>query len=560
MKKTILTAALLFLMGAAFCQNSLPFTKGINMLTYFETWTKGVLPSLNKHDERDFACLKSMGVDVIRLPVHFENLMEPYATGEIYDIVLDRLDQVCDWAEKYEIYLIIDNHSFNSEAEDNNPPSAQFYKEHLEAVWTQLAQRYKDRSKYIIYEIINEPKSKGDVASKWVKIQQEIIDLIRSYDPYRDIVVTSADFSSIDTLVKMKPYKDPNLIYSFHFYEPFVFTHQGVTWVGKEMMDLEDVPFPYDWKKIPKLQGNAKDSWIQDYLRDGYNTDGTVSYINNRIKKAADWAKKNKVRVWCGEMGAKTWINSEYRLAWINATRTALLENDIPYCCWGLDGSDGFLKSDDDSLLFPDDIDETALEAYGFAMPDEKLMENINNINLLQESYIVYEGGILAKKTKINMWGNTQTEKDIYTHDFCIKASYASQWGACDFYLNKNITSQLAEYDKELSICFYVKFSNQNQSFLIDFRDKDEGYGLLPWSRAIRVEASDYPTGEWVEIEIPFSNINETGAWSSTEQKFYEPENKFDWNRLEVLSLNFNDNDNKYTGDIYIDDIVFKKK
>ena len=286
MKRIILTIALLLLTASAFCQNNLPFSKGINMLTYFESWDKGVLPNLNKHDEADFACLKDMGVEVIRLPVHFDNLMEPYATGKIYDIIFEKLDLVCDWAEKYQIYLVIDNHSFNSEEEDNNPPSAQFYKEHLESVWAQVADRYKDRSQYIIYEIINEPKGKGDVKQKWVSVQQEIIDLIRSYDPYRDIVVTSADFSSIDTLVKMKPYKDPNLIYTFHFYEPFIFTHQGATWVGKEMMDLEGLPFPYDRKKLPKLRGNAKNSWVQWQIENEYYQTGTEKFINNRIKKA----------------------------------------------------------------------------------------------------------------------------------------------------------------------------------------------------------------------------------------------------------------------------------
>lgn len=59
MKKRILILTALILSGFVFAQNNLPFTKGINMLTFFETWNKGELPNLNKHDEADFACLKS---------------------------------------------------------------------------------------------------------------------------------------------------------------------------------------------------------------------------------------------------------------------------------------------------------------------------------------------------------------------------------------------------------------------------------------------------------------------------------------------------------------------
>ncbi|MBO4728209.1 MAG: cellulase family glycosylhydrolase, partial [Spirochaetaceae bacterium] len=116
----------------------LPFKKGIDMLTFFESWQAGNLPDLNKYDETDFAMLKSMGVDVIRLPIHFENLMEPAYTGKVMDIVFEKLDEVCDWAEKYQIYLVIDDHSFNSIDEDRNPPSLKLYKEHLEAVWPQI--------------------------------------------------------------------------------------------------------------------------------------------------------------------------------------------------------------------------------------------------------------------------------------------------------------------------------------------------------------------------------------------------------------------------------------
>ena len=265
MKKLFAILFLTFCSFAAFAQNRLPFTKGIDMLTYFETWNEGELPNMNKYDEADFACLKSMGIDVIRLPVHFDLLMEPVDTGTINELVLERLDQVCDWAEKYQIYLVIDNHSFNTPEYNNNPPSLEKFQDHLEAVWSQVAPRYNSRSEYIIYEILNEPVLRENTDSKWYKVQQSIIDTIRKYDPTRDIVVT-AGVSYVDTLVKMKPYKDPNLIYTFHYYEPHIFTHQGATWCGPEYTDLEGLPFPYDRKRLPKLKGNAKNSFIQDYI------------------------------------------------------------------------------------------------------------------------------------------------------------------------------------------------------------------------------------------------------------------------------------------------------
>ena len=559
MKKLLISLFLVCSMFAAFAQESLPFTKGINMLTFFETWNKGELPNLNKHDEADFACLKSMGVEVIRLPVHFDLLMEPYDTGIIYDFVLEKLDQVCDWAEKYQIYLIIDDHSFNTEEYDNNPPSVQLYQEHLESVWRQIASRYNNRSKYIIYEILNEPKSNGEIASKWIKLQQGIIDLIRSYDPERDIVVTSANFSSIDTLAKMKPYKDPNLIYTFHFYEPMLFTHQGATWVGKGMANTSDIPFPYERARMPKLnKAAASDGWVQSMYSEYYNI-GTVKYINQRIKKAADWAKKNKVRVWAGEMGAKTWINSEDRLAWINATRIALEENNIPYCCWGLDGSDGFLKSDKAGMFFPDDIDKDALEAYGFTMPDPKLSEKASLSITFQKPYLVYDGlsGVGVGKL---YWGKIKEIKKDSDRDYCMVISYPAQQNGCRFYLPNKVISLMAEKPQNFTVSFSVKFADNKQEFYLNLSDTDEGAELPPWNISVPIKASDYKVGEWVTVEIPISKLSESGAWSNKANKWFNPQGKFDWSRLECIYFDFDDFDNKNKGDIYIDDVVIKMK
>ncbi|MBO4729786.1 MAG: glycoside hydrolase family 5 protein [Spirochaetaceae bacterium] len=330
MKKLLFCLVLICCMFAVFAQESLPFTKGVNMRYFFESWQAGCLSELNKYDETDFAMLKSMGVEIIRLPIHFANLMEPANTGKVYDIVFEKLDQVCDWAEKYQIYLIIDDHSFNSHEEDRNPPKAETYKKHLEAVWPQIAERYKDRNEYIIYEILNEPKGVGDISAKWYKIQQEMIDVIRNYDTKHTIIVTAANWSHIANLVKMKPYKDPNLIYTFHSYEPEIFCFQDGP--GVEAMDIKNVPFPYDKSRHSEIKYSGKNETAKWEFQGKYQQEGNAKWVNQNIKKTADWGKKNKVRLLGGEMGANYWINPKDRLAWINAAVDAYKANNIPYC------------------------------------------------------------------------------------------------------------------------------------------------------------------------------------------------------------------------------------
>lgn len=556
LRKFLVAAVLCLFVASVSAQESLPFTKGINMRHFFESWQPGVLSELNKYDETDFAMLKSMGVEIIRLPIHFANLMEPANTGKVYDIVFERLDQVCDWAEKYQIYLIIDDHSFNSHEEDRNPPKAETYKKHLEAVWPQIAERYKDRSEYIIYEILNEPKGVGDILTKWYKIQPEMIDVIRKYDTKHTIIVTAANWSHIANLVKMKPYKDPNLIYTFHSYEPEIFCFQDGP--GVEAMDIKNVPFPYDKSRHSEIQYSNQNENAKWEFQGKYQQEGNAKWVNQNIKKAADWGKKNKVRLLGGEMGANYWINPKDRLAWINAAVDAYKANNIPYCVWGIDGDTGFLKTGNG--LFPDDIDQDALEAYGFKMPDESLVAKANTaVNAFPQSpYIVYDG--LAGKGSRAQWDSgNKTVKDDEVHQYCQKV-FDLKDANFKFYLPNQIISKVIDNRNNLVISFSVKFTDSKQNFKLQLMDTDGKDELPPWRNTAYINASDYKIGEWVTVEIPLSQLKEEGAWSDKAQKWFNPQGKFDWSRIDRVSFDFYHEKNNLKGDIYIDDVVIKRK
>ena len=87
-------------------------------------------------------------------------------------LFLDFLDQAVDWSEELNIYLILDNHSFDP-AVSTNPDVENI----LIKVWSQLAARYKGRSDFLLYEVLNEPHGISD--NLWGNIQQSVIDAIR---------------------------------------------------------------------------------------------------------------------------------------------------------------------------------------------------------------------------------------------------------------------------------------------------------------------------------------------------------------------------------------------
>ena len=89
LRKFIISTLLCLFTASAFCKNAqvstLPFNKGVNLLEWFQTYRDNSLPDLNNYDEEDFACFKSMGIDVVRLTCGFEDIPDkPYVTGKIY--------------------------------------------------------------------------------------------------------------------------------------------------------------------------------------------------------------------------------------------------------------------------------------------------------------------------------------------------------------------------------------------------------------------------------------------------------------------------------------------
>ncbi len=540
----------------------LPFTKGVDLTRFFERGPGG-LPNLNKYDEADFACLKAMGVDIIRLACSFDNFTDKVdGTGKIHEIVLEKIDQVCDWAEKYKIYLIIDNHNSSTFDTDPHRSDYELMWAQLQSFWSQLAPRYKDRSEYILYEVMNEPNCQS--ASKFYKIQQDAIDLIRSYDTKHTIIVTCTNWSSPDDLIKMKPYKDPNLIYTFHFYDPERFTGQyGTFGRGEEWQDLADIPFPYDKARMPQLKGRSKGTYMEDYFKNVYPKEGTVKYINDKIKKIADWSRKYGVRTFAGEIGANVRINPVDRLAWSETVVSALQDNNIPYCVWGIEGETGFLTSIAHSKIFPDDIDEAALNAYGFTMPYSYLTEQTNLAlkDFPNTPFVVYDGVVGKGITERYYWGEMAETPSDDPHGWCFKVWDATQGNGWKIWLPNIITSKFEGYEGSLVFSFSVKFTSKDQSFTLHLRDTDGGEELMPWAKCTTVSALALQNslGEWVTVEVPVSSfIEEDGTWSDITQNWQERgSDNFVWSRFESLWIEF---ESETPGEFYVDDIVVKMK
>ncbi|MBK6949506.1 MAG: glycoside hydrolase family 5 protein [Haliscomenobacter sp.] len=249
-----------------------PFQRGVNLTGWFQA-TNARRIQFSLYSKTDFAQIKSLGCDVIRLPINLHVMTDGAPHYRVDPLLFAFLDSVVTWAEELELHLILDNHTFDPSTSTEANIGAP-----LKAIWPQLAAHFKNRSNRLYYEILNEPHGIADAL--WNQIQGEVIQAIRAVDTAHTIIVGPANWNSYQSLAAMPTYSDPHLIYTFHFYDPFLFTHQGASWTDPSLVPLSGIPFPYGAASMPALPAALRSTWIESGFQ-SYAREGTAARVRS---------------------------------------------------------------------------------------------------------------------------------------------------------------------------------------------------------------------------------------------------------------------------------------
>jgi endoglucanase len=338
-----------------------PFSRGFNFSHWFEARTIETL-RFNMFTKKDFENVKSIGVDHIRVPVRVHDLVSD-AGYTVAPRLLTYFDQVVDWAEELGLYLLLDNHTFNTRIPDGKNETLEAA---LRTTWAQLAERYRNRSDRLIFEVFNEPH--GISAEDWGAIQGRIIEVIRDIDAARTIIVGGVRYNSINALETIPEYPDKNLIYTFHYYDPHVFTHQGASWDVIPLTSLKSLPFPWDPARMPPIPDDLKGTYYENVFAE-YGVLSSKESMSASISKAVTFANTRRVPVFCGEFGVFM-RNSvrEDRIRWHELTLELFRERDIGWTIWDWYGDFGVFKNGKDRD-FKTDLEPGIIKALGLSMP-----------------------------------------------------------------------------------------------------------------------------------------------------------------------------------------------
>ncbi len=282
----------------------------------------------------DLSLIRSMGVLSVRLvisPTLFYQVDKP---TELNPAMIGYLDSAIDRLLAHDLAVVIDMHDQAKDLWEKNQP----YVDGFMQFWPTLAKRYTNRNAdMVMFELLNEPVFDHE-ADRWAKLQAHWVEVMRKVVPTHTFIVTGNEWGGIAGLTKLAPLADKNLVYSFHFYEPFQFTHQGATWAGPAVLNLRDMPYPATAERCKPLLNKITDTAQKTTLRNYCYSYWTASKIKNTLNEAATWGKKNNVPLWMGEFGVLcTYAPVDDRSQWIADVSAAAQSLNIGWGLWGYD-------------------------------------------------------------------------------------------------------------------------------------------------------------------------------------------------------------------------------
>ncbi len=285
----------------------------------------------NPIQDEYFYLMKQAGFDTVRIPIRWSIRASSTPPYTISNLFFQRVDYVINKALDNNLNVIINIHHYDELI--SNPTQ---HKERFLALWRQIAERYKNMPGNVLFEILNEPN--GNAESHWTDLMTNAIKVIRESNPERILIIGGINWNSVEGLTNLYLPEDPYLIATFHFYDPWVFTHQGAEW-GGSISNLSNVIWPGPPSTPLQIPANI-DIWISNWLND-YNTKPgdqnpcSSNYITTRLDIVSNWSKQNNIPVWMGEFGVYgKYADINSRVRWTHFVRKECEKRGISWCYW----------------------------------------------------------------------------------------------------------------------------------------------------------------------------------------------------------------------------------
>ncbi len=348
--------------GVAF-QRAGALTHGTNLSGWFGGWGDYSPEHTSTYiTAADFKLMHAMGIRYVRFPLDPMLLMRGGLLAHDKDDVWKRIDSALDMAMNAGMavdFVVFPRDDYKQRL------ATQAGADQFTMLWQVLARHLsgRDPDKFF-FELMNESEEQDSY--RWVGLESAAAHAIREIDTKHTIIASGAHYDSLGDLLTTETIDDPNVIYTFHFYEPYPFTHQGATWGSTDWNYFKDIPYPATSSQIAERMKDVPgdDARYQLYL---YGAGGwNAKTIRERVAFAAAWGRERNVPVICNEFGAfRETAPADSRARYLHDVRSALEANGLGWAMWDWSGNFGLVTHEGDQVI----ADPADVEALGLRSP-----------------------------------------------------------------------------------------------------------------------------------------------------------------------------------------------
>jgi len=321
--------------------------------------------------QADFQRIADWGFDNVRLPFDHLLLCPDGCIEEISESGLAWLDTALSWAEQHGLKAILDMHSlpgFNFMDPVNHPDAVPplftdaATQQAYFGLWKAIARRYSGRFPGAVFELANEIAAPDP--AQWNELAAGAVRAIREVDADRAIVVGSNCWNVCSTFVDLAPIDDLSIIYNFHFYNPFPFTHQKASWSPEMVYYGREVSYP---GRVAGLREAAERAltegkeWVArqlatlaDLFEDRISDQGLLEEL---MEPAFAFARMHNVPLYCGEFGVVSAAGLRDKLNWFRDVLGILNRRNVAWSMWSYKGMD-FGIVDENGVVISEEIQD----------------------------------------------------------------------------------------------------------------------------------------------------------------------------------------------------------
>lgn len=390
-----LTAALLLAIATPALAEPISLKRGVNLglwndwlslgemmarpetLDPFPDWQRDVTPAM-------LAALAEQGFDHVRMPTDPGPLLA-YGPGVNQDKLIAEIRTATEMNIAAGLKVVVDLHPLYRGEETGG------IEDILEGLWpdyvalvgrlaADMATLPADK---VALELLNEPTFDCEAVyagaePRWPAMQAELLAAVRASAPDLTVVLTGACWGQAAALASLNPadFADDKVLWSFHSYEPFLFSHQGASWSGAPEKYVWNLPYPPSSvtddqaaeiaaaakDRMAAAEGTADAALIDQAIADYRAYPDSI--VTADIDRAAAWADEHGIprdRIFMGEFGALHTNNDgdayprEWYLAFLADKRKAVEAAGMSWAVLSYVGGMGIASEDaPDRRLDPD--------------------------------------------------------------------------------------------------------------------------------------------------------------------------------------------------------------